>query len=543
MDKVKRDGDDITYLNRVVAEILGEMKTIHGDLDLLRTLNANNQGTEAERKPSVQDGERGTNVAADSGLVEDLANRLASLEERLDTVNHSSEFRDKGLQDEIDDCRRGLRAAARLTDEDVDLLKGLPGLQERLSKVEERAEANENTQESLNEKLTHVLESLNNAGGADGDSGVHPAQFGMLQGTVSALEKQLAELQGKEDKDWTAEIDRLTRAIGELREEASKLGQQVRRTETECERLEDAKENKGARGSIVGSTAVGGNNDDLLQRVLALSSAHDSLTNTVREKTAYLDETKADRTAVQRLGDELHNIKKLMELNSQREAAASGQGDEKVSAANEELIQELQRQLLRQSESTNKGNDMTMDEVERLREMIQQLDYRKADATLVANKAERDYVENALERLMREVEQVLNATNAGLIDTLDKSLNILRDMIDGKATKQDIQRLQLLASRDGASGASPDGLTGFKGYRCLGCNRPMENLRPRSLPSKMDTFLNRTPQNYPQDNVTRSIQQQQQGTALLEQRAASYHSGTKGGRSGTPPLPPIEGPK
>uniref|UniRef100_A0A0A9XIV9 Uncharacterized protein n=1 Tax=Lygus hesperus TaxID=30085 RepID=A0A0A9XIV9_LYGHE len=108
---------------------------------------------------------------------------------------------------------------------------------------------------------------------------------------------------------------------------------------------------------------------------------------------------------------------------------------------------------------------------------------------------------------MREVEQVLNATNAGLIDTLDKSLSILRDMLDGKANKQDIAALQQMMNEEGSRHKAADALTGFKGFRCLGCNRPVDNLRPRPLPAKLTTFVNRTPQNYPSDEVTRTIQQ------------------------------------
>lgn len=52
-----------------------------------------------------------------------------------------------------------------------------------------------------------------------------------------------------------------------------------------------------------------------------------------------------------------------------------------------------------------------------------------------------------------------------------------------------------------------DALTGFKGFRCLGCNRPVDSLRPRPLPAKLNAFVNRNPQNYPNDGVTRAIQQ------------------------------------
>jgi hypothetical protein len=134
-----------------------------------------------------------------------------------------------------------------------------------------------------------------------------------------------------------------------------------------------------------------------------------------------------------------------------------------------------------------------------IRATVDHLIHGKADAAQVANKAERDYVEGALEKLMQEVERVINITNASLIDTLDKSLGLLRDMIDGKATKADLAKARLLGAQ-GSAGANgvdtqqvPDGLIGFKSYRCLGCNRTVEAMRVRPMGSSAQAFSAKLP--------------------------------------------------
>ena len=134
----------------------------------------------------------------------------------------------------------------------------------------------------------------------------------------------------------------------------------------------------------------------------------------------------------------------------------------------------------------------TKEQIIEIRATIDHIHHTKADASLVANKAERDYVENALEKLMREVEQVMNSTNAGLIDTLDKSLGILRDMIDGKASKADVARMRGAAGAE-EPGSVPEGLMGYKSYRCLGCNRTVDAMRTRPMGSNFSNFMNRLP--------------------------------------------------
>ena len=54
----------------------------------------------------------------------------------------------------------------------------------------------------------------------------------------------------------------------------------------------------------------------------------------------------------------------------------------------------------------------------------------------------------------------MNSTNSGLIDTLDKSLNILRDMIDGKANTADMMKLRDAWLSEHKKDDTPEGLAG-----------------------------------------------------------------------------------
>lgn len=533
MDKLLRDSEDIAYLNRVVAEMLCEMKGLHEDVDRLHS-------AEARR-----------DEAAGTADDDALAHRVQRLESLMRDTRRGSEHRDDGLRGELDEVRRQVRACSRLSEEDVDEVQGLGALAARVRELEQRAAALGSAQEVLDGKLDSVV-AMGGAGGVGSGgeeaSGVSGAQFAMLQGHVNALEKQLGAVQAAQSggKDWSDDVAQLRRAVQHVQGEVEAAGVAVQRAARECERLDEVKADRGEGG---GGAVDEEQLAELERRVRGVASAQDELDARVRE----LDDEKEDRGAVQRLREDLANLKRLMELNARRESARERGDGGGAAAVSEQLLRELQQQVVSQTEHSVSDREAARDELDALRELVEQLDHRKADATLVANKAERDYVENALERLMREVEQVLNATNAGLIDTLDKSLNLLRDMIDGRASKQDIARLQQVMAEQSGGASAADALTGFKGYRCLGCNRPVDSLRPRPAAPKMGTFVNRTPQNYPQDHVTRTIEQQQQFAATqleapLRGGRGSYRGGglepAPAGRSGSfhEPLPPIEGP-
>lgn len=499
-DKLRKDGDDISYLNRVVAEMLAEMKGLQGDVDLLRTLNGEHRtGVEdadgnrrGDGEGDDDDGEGGSGGKGKGGRLGPMTNAEAA------------EMRDH------------IRKAGALSADDIAAVKDLSDRNHKLADLERLVRSMEKANELTQQKLEAITDV------PEGATEINPVQFGAVAGSVKALERQLNDLHRAGVKDWAPDIEDLIRQMNNVKRDSDEQRERQQRNDRAIKRMEE----KGGRvafapdpqvvsGSPTVNDAALQLSEDLWRR---LEEINDRLENADAEAKR-LDDDKADRHAMQRLRDDMQNLKRLMDLNAKRDLSRMNTegGEGADGGETRALFNDLQQQFLDQMQNAMSDKELAREEMSNLSEFVRQLDHRKADATLVANKAERDYVENALERLMREVEQVLNATNAGLIDTLDKSLNILRDMINGKATKQDIARLQQMIEEEGGSKAAADGLMGFKGYRCLGCNRPVDSIRPRTLPSSMDPFLNRNPQSYPQDSVTRSIQRQQQATALLDE--------------------------
>ncbi|KPA77333.1 hypothetical protein ABB37_07217 [Leptomonas pyrrhocoris] len=550
-DKLKRDGDDIAYLNRVVAEILGEMKGLHADVDQLRT----SQAEETDEEEGAADSKT-SGAGASAADLSEMRRRLARVERDAVDTRQRLEHRDDSLQEELDELKKQLRVARALTDDDLDAVRNVRDLADRLKKLEERVRLLEAAHGALAGQFEGVLAIGDKGEGGAAD--INPVQFAALQGAVKNAEKQLTDLLAAQDgqQDWSEQIRKLNDAVRAVERDAEVARDELQRALRETARLDEVKANKSDPSlSLLSqkrhSSADGNALADLVSRVARAETSIDRL-----------NEDKADRSALQKLRDELNALRQLAELTSAQLRDGDGSSAARSSAAMEKLLRELQVDVSALKDAQESGNLLRNgggvgDDMDDLKDRVERLDHCKADATLVANKAERDYVENALERLMREVEQVLNATNAGLIDTLEKSLNILRDMIDGKATKQDVANLQgWMAETNGAGGlgaGAADGLTGFKGFRCLGCNRPMDSMRPRTLPATMTPFLNRNPQNFPQDNVTRTIQQQQQQQPQrVVGSASSFTAGVR--NAGAPgstdanlhrstssePLPPIE---
>jgi len=318
--------------------------------------------------------------------------------------------------------------------------------------------------------------------GGSGD-GVDAADVEDLKARVKALEDALQAMG-----------DRVEANSDLLKDHGSSinaLGQECSRNADSCNKLQQQKADrseipKGGGAAISGSNGVdGGNNNG------------------------------ASREALQALAKDVGNLRDQLKKLQQQQADAPKHADNSravdtitQNAANSGITGPSADELQKRMDDLE---DWAKGQVVDIRATVDHVHHNKADAASVANKAERDYVENAMEKLMHEVEHVLNATNAGLIDTLDKSLNILRDMIDGKATKGDVQKLQglMAAGRDGADGRAggsgnvPDGLTGVTSYRCLGCNRTMDSMRPRPMGGTAGNFLNRVPNN------TRTVQSSQ----------------------------------
>ncbi|KAG5509459.1 hypothetical protein JKF63_06769 [Porcisia hertigi] len=544
---LRRDGEDIAYLNRVVAEILGEMKGLHDAVDLLRMGHEDGNGVPAW-----------TNAPVDAANINNLSRRLARLEGDVADVSQRTRHSDKQREEELDDLKKQLRVARGLTDDDVNALRSSADLADRLRQLEGRAAALEAAQGILQEQFSSVLAVGEDASG-EGLPDINALQFAALQGAVKALEKQLEGLlvEQEDPHDWTNDIRKINDALQAVEADLESAQDHLVRLGKEASRLDMEKANRTELPDPVLIAKADGDAGGDMAATAALSSRISRAEADIER----LKEAKADRTALHKLRDDLDSLQRLVERSSEQGLHGADLDSEAVSQGMEGMLRELQGELsaLKEADNARFGGGLGGNDGKELLDRLERLENCKADATLVANKAERDYVENALERLMREVEQVLNATNAGLIDTLEKSLGILRDMIDGKATKQDVAKLQgwMAESNLGGGGGAgaPDGLTGFKGFRCLGCNRPMDSMRPRALAAPMSPFLNRNPQNHIQDNVTRTIQQQQAPpragggagghAAALGATASSSHTiGSAEGlyQRGTnsEPLPPIE---
>lgn len=492
-DRLRRDAEDIAHLNRVVAEMLNEMKGLHDDMDFMRTINAGGGGTDAPPSTDSQEArERST-----------LPRRVEALEEAV-----------KHLQGQANlptgDSSALAGVGTSVKDPNAALNDRISSMMDNLRRLKDRLDAMDQVQERMDNKLESALGAMSASGG---DTGVSPARLAMTDAAVKTLEKQLAQLQGLGLRNCEADLAALQQAVAKLQEETAAL-------EKACALLDEKKEDKGGRRPL----SAGGKGEKGKKEQVSSPLHSSPLTSTadltdlsrhledIQQRVTHaegnikeLDEEKADRAALQRINDDMRQLRQLVEFGMGKR---SDDGDASaVAAMQAELLQKLQQQLSDHVQNFNKARDGTTNELDALRAYMEQIDHCKADAKLVANKAERDYVENALERLMREVEQVLNATNAGLIDTLDKSLNVLRDLLDGKATKNEMDHLRRLMSEDHVGSGAPDALLGFRGFRCLGCNRAVETMRPRNMGNRLQPFVNRLPQNHPDDPVAARIHQ------------------------------------
>mmetsp|Transcript_38543 Transcript_38543/g.68967 ORF Transcript_38543/g.68967 Transcript_38543/m.68967 type:complete len:1246 (-) Transcript_38543:304-4041(-) len=223
------------------------------------------------------------------------------------------------------------------------------------------------------------------------------------------------------------------------------------------------------------------------------------LVNTHSSMIDTLFADKAGRDAVARLASEMADLKGLLgDYGTGFGGGGGGWGGSSGGDENAERM-DMIRAALSDHERRLKALDgfATKDDMEaKLHEfavLLETIQLNKADASIVAGKAEREYVENALEKLRREVEQVMNSTNSGLIDTLDKSLNILRDMIDGKANTADMVKLRDAWLLEHKKDDTPEGLAGYKHYRCLSCNRKMDGMRPRPMGMNFQSFMSHLP--------------------------------------------------
>ena len=397
-----------------------------------------------------------------------------------------------------------------------------------------------------------------------------------LEAAADALRKGLADHKADTAKRFGAvegDVEDLKDSLGNAVKEIKALGQECSRNTADCKLLHDKKADKGDAAAAASSsspasaravttphppttTAAGSsdsnnNNNNGVANLERLLEALESRVSGLAQDKAGKDALGQATRDIADLKNTLANLQRGIEAAmaggnnnnnnaSLLAAAANGANNNNNSAA--AAADQLAKDVAALKERMDALEQWARGELVEIRATVDHIHHSKADAAIVANKAERDYVENAMEKLMQEVENVLNATNAGLIDTLDKSLNILRDMIDGKATKQDINKIQGMMNNNnsnnsnGAGGEVPDGLATFKAYRCLGCNRTMDSMRPRPMGSTMSGFTNRVPpasgRNAPASSQglrpATLIQQQQQ-----QQQALPAPPGTPPTASGT----------
>lgn len=444
--------------------------------------------------------------------LQELQSELAPLQSKLDAIRSACENVDaesKRRDDDIIKRLGGLASAlASPGPNDAAALSAPAAPLQTIAPARDEALANDvhsmqQELQSLKDKVNALtgLASAAPSSGKGGSTEVTATQFAVLKATVDGLERRASA--AAPQKDYDQVIRDIQQSLARLNDEVKTLGNECTKNTAECKRLDDRKANKSDLKTPPATSAIpplatpapivaAADGDGTPRRIDDLQRLLANLDGRIR----VLDADKAPIGTVQGLADEVAALKKQLQStagaggNSQSDmnGAESGVGR----AAEKAVLTEMQRQVGQIIEDNAKNMDWTKGQVLEIRATIEHIHHTKADTSLVANKAERDFVENSMEKLMREVEQVLNATNAGLIDTLDKSLNILRDMIDGKATKQDVIKLQSMIGEEQA-GSVPEGLTGFKGYRCLGCNRTMEGMRQRPMGANFATFMNRLP--------------------------------------------------
>lgn len=535
--RVRQDEESIGRLNRVVAEILSELKGLQKDVDLMRTVGPGD-GLDAVQSARLEGVEE---------ELEELKGRLSALEgggmpylgDTTDDVARTtphegteSSFRNSGVAegDTAPEAAVEARPTGIVTGSGGDVVPS-SSTQNRPANTEVRdLRARLNNLEAafrrMNDKLLKITPT-DSQPKAKETSPIPPQSVGE---PASGVEKELAGSKEFESGVDKGDLEQVWGAIRKLQGEAKGLGRL-------CATLERKKQDKGAAqesspetgggvsdegqmkadkelGSKQGQESGDGSpvladlkgDEEVKERVKDLSKRLNQLQNrlvSVEGNVLNLDDRKADYSGLQRLADDVRGLRQLLEMESSK---GGSEGAAATAQKQEEQIQNVQKDLVEQMQMLQAVRDGTSGELDTLRKYVEHIDRCKADAQLVANKAERDYVENALERLMREVEQVLNTTNASLIDTLDKSLNILRDMLDGKAGKEDLVNMQRILSEEHDGGGVADVLMGFRGFRCLGCNRPVDKMRPRSLGSRLQPFVNRLPQNLPPDQIMGHVQ-------------------------------------
>lgn len=103
----------------------------------------------------------------------------------------------------------------------------------------------------------------------------------------------------------------------------------------------------------------------------------------------------------------------------------------------------------------------------------------KADVGTVASMAPRTYVDGELDKLRDALDDALHGLRDDVATSLERALQKLKELVDSKASSSELRKALASLTERVEEETSPDGLIGVRGFRCLGCNRKMDSLRPR----------------------------------------------------------------
>lgn len=144
---------------------------------------------------------------------------------------------------------------------------------------------------------------------------------------------------------------------------------------------------------------------------------------------------------------------------------------------------------------TKADNSQVFKDLDAKSEQLDKIEQFKADASIVARKADRDYVDNALDRIRKEMEKLLDRSQVDGTDEMARDIEYLKNLLHGKASRQDLSEMRNIIDdvKKSTSGTTAEGLVGHKGFRCLSCNREMPGMRERPSKMNFESFLNRLP--------------------------------------------------
>eukprot|EP01012_Entosiphon_sulcatum_P056547 TRINITY_DN80240_c0_g1_i1.p1 TRINITY_DN80240_c0_g1~~TRINITY_DN80240_c0_g1_i1.p1 ORF type:complete len:953 (-),score=172.76 TRINITY_DN80240_c0_g1_i1:91-2949(-) len=431
-----------------------------------------------------------------TGNNNETSNLIRTLQQRVDDVTVMTS-RNSGRLDELD---KELRKTGATRDALDALSKGHVELKDVVTSLDTRLKREGQNVALLNSKLTGMATTKPDRepkANKSTEGKVDDTEIKQLKESLTGLlevvgehAQQLSQLDAnKIDRhDLNGVMDRLDLMSDRQKQLADKVDAASKATRTVP-----------STGANVGTPTLAGIDvASELGNIKVLLGTHGSMIDNL-----FAD--KANRDTVVRQGQEIQDLKKMIETRAKlggrgsiapTKEAKGAAGGKVVDA---DMYADLADMLAQHDSKISSLKDTKADiglldtRFRPLIDMLDALQLNKADAGVVAGKAERDYVENALEKLRREVEQVMNNTNSGLIDTLDKSLNILRDMIDGKANSADMMKLQEMLLSETRKDETPEGLAGYKQYRCLSCNRKMDGMRPRPMGMNFMNFMSHLP--------------------------------------------------